>query len=121
MTITQIKRESTVLNNMPETGPLLLGHASIVVPITLWRRLRTLLAMHQGVTEQMMLLEREGREEASRKPVRTSLIRDIAKADGNETQRMDTETIETMYGGIADTILSRYNVNVKKERKTNGN
>ena len=122
MAITQIKRESTVMNTMPDEGGLLLGHACIVVPITLWRRLRNLLAMHERVSQEMIRLRQEGRDEAHKKPVRASLIRDIAKSDGNETHRMDTDTIEFMYGGIADTILSRYNVSVRKERKnTNGN
>lgn len=123
MTITQIKRESTIMNTMHEKGEadLLIGHACIVVPITLWRRLRSLLAMHERVSQEMIRLEQEGREEPRKKPVRAALIRDIAKADGNETHRMDIDTIEIMYGGIADTILSRYNVSVRKERKsTNG-
>lgn len=120
MNIAQIKKESAVMTAMPDDGPLLLGHASIVVPITLWRRMRRLLAMHRGVSEEMMRLEVEGRDEAHKKPVRASLIRDIAKADGNESHRMGTQTVETMYGGIADSILARYNVSVKKERTTNG-
>ena len=102
---------------MPTPAQVNYQRSTIVVPISVWKRLRSITYFFHRLEADMIKIEEANNVQSNRSGLRNAVVRDLALCDGNLAENMDPYTLDQMYGEMADNLLARYKMTPIKEKQ----
>lgn len=89
--------------------------STVLVPAHLWSQIKSVVGVQSEIAKAVERADQDNQVHHSKDPLRKDLIRDLAKADGNQSWVMAEHTLTIMYGEMADILLSRYTIARKED------